>query len=118
MRGWLEPVLPGSHLISPDAPTPAALGGRGYEWFALTGDPGAMSARAAQAAHRLAATLRTRQRAAAVGPERTAVVGFSQGATVASCLVGCGLATTFVLANGLPVPPAGADVVAGTRILV
>lgn len=118
IRAWLGTPCGGrAHLYTPDAPHPAALAGRGFEWFPLTGDTGRMQEPAQAAARDIAKDIGILQAHLDIDGRHTAVVGFSQGAIVASRLVGLAPAARFVLANGRVLPPA-AQPSPGTHVLV
>ncbi|MBA3910448.1 MAG: phospholipase [Rhodobacter sp.] len=80
----LAPHLPGVGFLAPDAPERCVGGGFGYQWFPIPWIDGSPQA-AAEAGLEAAAVdlngfLDTRLAEAGLGPERMALVGFSQGA--------------------------------------
>jgi phospholipase/carboxylesterase len=80
--------LPGAHIAAIPAARPYDLGASGFQWFSVDGitedkRPG----RIREALPVFVETIRAIQRSHGVGPERTVLAGFSQGAIVA--LAGC-----------------------------
>lgn len=80
----LAPHLPGVAFLAPDAPERCVGGGFGYQWFPIPwidGSPEAAAEAGLEAAARdLNGFLDARLAEAALGPDRLALVGFSQGA--------------------------------------
>lgn len=88
-REWLAPHLaPDVELYAPRAPGSARLARSGLEWFSITNDTEMMNQRALAAAAELAPRIRRRQHRAHADGSNTMIIGFSQGAIVASCLIG------------------------------
>ena len=79
----LGPHLPGTAFLSPDAPEPCAVNPMGFQWFPIPWIDG--SSEAASRAGMLAAAadldafVTQAMAAEGVGPDRTALLGFSQG---------------------------------------
>jgi phospholipase/carboxylesterase len=75
-------ILPGAQFTSPHAPEPGHPGGR--QWFGLTRmDPHEIARGAREAAGPLDRFLTAEMARHGLGPERTALVGFSQGTMMA-----------------------------------
>jgi len=74
--------FPGAIGAILQGPLPAA-GGRGYDWFDGSGVAADRISRVAIAAQAAVERVRALQQATGFGPQRTVLVGFSQGATVA-----------------------------------
>lgn len=83
----LAPHLPDTLFLAPDAPEPCAGNGFGRQWFPIPWLDGsseaAQAAGVASAAEDLNGFLDQRLRAAGLGPDRLALVGFSQGTMMA-----------------------------------
>lgn len=76
-------ALPDRRVVSVNAPHRCDLG-RGYQWFSVSGVTEAnRPERVAQAMPSFLATVGRWQREAGIGPERTDLIGFSQGAIMA-----------------------------------
>lgn len=82
----LSPHLPDTAFRSPNAPERCAVNPGGFQWFPISwldGSPeSAMTAGAARAFRTLGAYLDEAMAEEGVGPERTALVGFSQGTMI------------------------------------
>jgi phospholipase/carboxylesterase len=77
----LAPHLPAAAIVSLQAPDAA---GPGWQWFSVQGVTEAdRPARAAAAMPAFLQAVRQWQEACAIGPERTTLIGFSQGAIMA-----------------------------------
>lgn len=88
MRPLAEAVreaFPLAAILAPDAPQPADGGGPGRQWIAETGDA-PLAARVEAVLPALHDWVRATQRRLGVGPQATALAGFSQGATLALAL--------------------------------
>lgn len=83
----LEPHLPDTLFLAPDAPEPCAGNPFGRQWFPIPWLDGSSEAEAAAGLVRAAADLNAflddRLAAAGLGPDRLALVGFSQGTMMA-----------------------------------
>ncbi len=83
----LEPHLPDTLFLAPDAPEPCAGNPFGRQWFPIPWLDGSSEAEAAAGLLRAAADLNAflddRLAAAGLGPDRLALVGFSQGTMMA-----------------------------------
>jgi len=80
---WAQ-VLPGAAFVSPNAPEPCDMAPYGYQWFSLQDRrPAAMLAGVAAAAPVLDAFLDRELARHGLGPDRLALVGFSQGTMTA-----------------------------------
>lgn len=78
------PSLPGVAFVSPNAPEPCDMAPYGYQWFTLQDRrPAAMLAGVQAAAPVLNAFLDRELERLGLGPERLALVGFSQGTMTA-----------------------------------
>lgn len=76
----LAQAFPDALMVSVQAPHPSDLG-QGYQWFSVRGiTEEDRPARVAEAMHAFVAMVRDWQRQSGVGPEATALIGFSQGA--------------------------------------
>ena len=77
-------ALPGAAFVAPDVPHPFDLAPFGRQWFGLADlAPAALLAGARAAAPHLEAFLEDELARARLGPDRLALVGFSQGAMMA-----------------------------------
>ncbi len=87
----LAPHLPNTAFVAPNAPSPCTNNPMGYQWFPIPwldgSSPVEAGIGAAAAAKTLNIYLDTLPQAEGVGPERTVLVGFSQG-TMMSLEVG------------------------------
>lgn len=81
----LSPVLPDTAFVSPNAPERLPFAGApGFQWFALSRlDPDELARGVRAAAPVLERFLADELSAAGLGPERLALVGFSQGTMMA-----------------------------------
>jgi len=83
----LSPHLPGTVFLAPDAPERSAMNPMGYQWFPIPWLDGSSEAQAgasmAQAAEDLDAFLDEAMAREGIGPDRTLLVGFSQGTMMA-----------------------------------
>jgi phospholipase/carboxylesterase len=78
------PMLPCVAFVSPNAPEPCDMAPYGYQWFSLQDRrPAAMLAGAATAAQALNAFLDRELERHGLGPDKLALVGFSQGTMTA-----------------------------------
>jgi len=76
----LSQVMPDSEFVSPDAPFPCDMAPVGRQWFSLQQrEPAALLAGARSAAPYVDAFLDAELARTGLGPERLALVGFSQG---------------------------------------
>lgn len=74
------PMLPGVAFVSPNAPEPCDMAPYGYQWFSLQDRrPAAMLAGVETAAQALDAFLDRELERHGLGPDKLALVGFSQG---------------------------------------
>ncbi|WP_136685741.1 alpha/beta hydrolase [Falsirhodobacter xinxiangensis] len=100
-------ALPQTVFAAPDAPVPFD-GGRGHQWFSIKGiTEDGRPARVIAARDSFDAVLGQLMREHEVGPERTVLVGFSQGAIMALDLVASGrlpLAGVVAVAGRLTTP--------------
>jgi phospholipase/carboxylesterase len=85
--GLAEPwgaALPGALFLAPDAPEPCEAAPWGRQWFSLEDrDPARLAEGVASAVPRLRRLLARERAAHGLGAERTALMGFSQGAMLA-----------------------------------
>jgi len=118
IRTWLRMIRgEQTHFYTPCGPHESTLARKGFEWFPITSDVGRMRDRGSAVAHGIAKDIKALQARLGIDARHTAVVGFSQGAIVASCLIGLVPACHFVLANGR-VLPAAAGPTADTHVLI
>lgn len=83
----LAPAAPGAELLVPDGFHPWDGGGDGRQWFSLQGiTPESRAARVAAAAGEVSPWIDAELARRKLGPERLVLVGFSQGAILASWL--------------------------------
>jgi phospholipase/carboxylesterase len=79
----MGPRLPGTAFLAPDAPEPCAVNPMGFQWFPIPWIDGSSEAAARAgmlaAAADLDAYVTQAMAAEGVGPDRTALLGFSQG---------------------------------------
>lgn len=76
-------ALPGAWVVSVRSPHPSDLG-RGWQWFSVQGiTEASRPARIAAAMPSFQETVQAWQRKSGVPPERTTLLGFSQGANMA-----------------------------------
>jgi phospholipase/carboxylesterase len=108
-----QSLLPTAAFVAPNAPEPCAAG-QGYQWFPITRlEPEAMARGVAQAAGALERFIDAELARAGLGPDRLALVGFSQG-TMMALHVGMKRAPAAIvgfsgmLADPLDTAPAGA----------
>ena len=77
-------ALPGALFLAPDAPDPCEAAPWGRQWFSLEDrDPARLAAGVAGAAPLVGRLLARESAAHGLGPGRTALMGFSQGAMLA-----------------------------------
>ena len=77
-------VLPGAAFVAPNGPSPCDMAPFGYQWFSLLDrDPVRLAEGVADAAPQVDAFIDAEMARHGVGPERTALVGFSQGCMTA-----------------------------------
>jgi phospholipase/carboxylesterase len=82
-KTWAE-VLPDAAFVSPHAPEPCGMSPMGKQWWALTmRDPDERRRGCVQAAPDLVHFLKEELEKHGLGPDRLALVGFSQGAMMA-----------------------------------
>lgn len=82
----LAPHLPTTRFLAPNAPSPSPVNPSGYQWFPipwLDGTPEAEARAAAAVAFRLLDAWLDEVAAEGIGPERTVLLGFSQGTMMA-----------------------------------
>ncbi len=106
-------------VVGPDGPCETALAAGGRAWYPLTGLPAAMGRYALALAPQVCDMIAHAQRRHDVSPERTCLVGFSQGVSVAGAVLArAPLASRAVLIAGRlpagPGPIAAVDVLAIT----
>jgi phospholipase/carboxylesterase len=81
---YWDKLLPSTAFVSPNAPQAIAGMGGAYQWFALsTMDPSVVAKSARAAAPVLNAFITAEMARHNVGPDRTVLVGFSQGTMMA-----------------------------------
>lgn len=84
LSSYWEKLLPGTAFVSPNAPDSVPGMSGAYQWFALsTMDPSIVAKSARIAAPVLNAFITAEMARHNVGPERTVLVGFSQGTMMA-----------------------------------
>jgi phospholipase/carboxylesterase len=108
LAGPLSSILPNAAFAAPHGPDRCDMGGPGFQWFAITAANGDIELRASgadQAAVPLAAFVERELGRHGLGPDRLALIGFSQGAMMALHL-------------GLRLSPAPAAIVAFSGLLV
>ncbi len=80
----LRAQFPRAAILAPDAPHPVETGGPGRQWFSVQDlDDASRIARVQEALGPLEAWLQATQQRLGVGPQPTALCGFSQGAILA-----------------------------------
>ena len=81
---YWDKLLPSTAFVSPNAPDRVPGMGGAYQWFALsTMDPSVVAKAARAAAPVLTAFITAEMARHNVGPERTVLIGFSQGTMIA-----------------------------------
>lgn len=82
-RYWAQ-ALPGAAFVAPNGPDRCAGSPQGYQWFPISRlSPGELASGVTYAAPLLERFLDEEMRRTGLGPERTAIVGFSQGTMLA-----------------------------------
>jgi phospholipase/carboxylesterase len=114
----LAPQWPGAAIVSVQAPEAA---GHGWQWFSVQGVTEAnRAARVAGAMARFTQAVQQWQTACAVGPEQTALIGFSQGAIMAlesTQLAGCVAERVIAIAGRYARPPRTAHASVRTHLM-
>lgn len=79
----LAPYLPNTRFAAPNAPEPCVNNPMGYQWFPIPWLDGSSLVEAARSAHAAFAALDGWLDGTGMAPERTVIVGFSQGTMMA-----------------------------------
>lgn len=79
----LAPYLPNTRFAAPNAPEPCVNNPMGYQWFPIPWLDGSSPVEAARSAHAAFAALDGWLDGTGMAPERTVIVGFSQGTMMA-----------------------------------
>lgn len=86
LAGPLAPHLPRTRFLAPNAPEPCPANPAGFQWFPipwLDGTPESAAQILAESSFRLLDRWLDEVAEAGIGPERTVIVGFSQGTMMA-----------------------------------